>query len=45
MYHNGGFRIRLVLMDEQFECTRGDLLSVQVLLNTMSRDEHAGDII
>ena len=44
MYHNGGFRIRLVLMDEQFECTRGDLLSVQVLLNTMSCDEHVGDI-
>jgi Reverse transcriptase (RNA-dependent DNA polymerase) len=44
VYHHGGFRVRHVLMDGQFECLRGALLGMQVLLNTTSRDEHVGDI-
>ena len=43
VYHHGGFRTRHVLMDGQFECRRGDLLGMQVLLSTTSRDEHVGD--
>ena len=31
-------------MDGQFECMRRDQLSMQVLHNTTSRDEHVGDI-
>ena len=44
IYHHGGFRVRHVLMDGQFECLRGVLLGMQALLNTTSRDEHVGDI-
>ena len=44
IYHRGGFRIRYVLMDGQFDCLEGDMASVQVLLNKTARDEHVGDI-
>ena len=33
-----------MLMDGQIECMRGDLLGMQVPLNTTSRDEHVGDV-
>ena len=42
VYHSGGFRVKHVRMDGQFECLRGPLLAMGVLLNTTSRDEHVG---
>jgi hypothetical protein len=44
IYHHGGFRVRYVLMDGQFDCLEGDLASMQVLLNKTARDEHVGDV-
>jgi hypothetical protein len=45
-YHGGGFSVRHMLMDGEFEPLRGDLASESrhVTLNTTSNDEHVGDI-
>jgi hypothetical protein len=43
-YQGGGFNVKTILADQEFESLRGDLASVQVQLNSTARDEHVGDI-
>jgi hypothetical protein len=40
IYMKRGFRITEALMDGQFECLRGDLSAMGILLNTVSVGEH-----
>jgi hypothetical protein len=42
--HNRGFRVQFILMDNEFECMRGDLANIGVSLNTTAQDEHVGDV-
>jgi len=35
-----GFRVKVTLMDGQFECLRGDLAGIGVNLNSTAREEH-----
>jgi hypothetical protein len=44
VYPSGGFRVRHLMMDGQFESLRGALLEMGVILNTTLRDEHVGFI-
>ena len=39
-----GFAVELALMDGEFAHLRGELASMGVMLNDMSRDEHVGDV-
>ena len=44
LYMQRGFRITEVLMDGQFEPTRGDLAVMGILLNTVLADEHVPEV-
>jgi hypothetical protein len=44
LYRNRGFSVKFMLMDNEFECIRGDLANLGVTLNTTAQDEHVGEI-
>jgi hypothetical protein len=44
LYRGRGFKVEFILMDNEFECMRGDLANLGVGLNTTAHDEHVGDI-
>jgi hypothetical protein len=43
-YRGGGFRVKAILGDSEFEHLRGDFALVGINLNTTTRDEHVGEI-
>jgi hypothetical protein len=43
-YRGGGFSVKLVATDNEFNYMRGDLAECGVLLNETSADEHVGEI-
>ena len=44
LYTNRGFRIKVVMADNQFEILRGDISDLGANINVVSRDEHVPDI-
>ena len=44
VYKQGGFRVRYVLMDNEFQCLEGELRAMGVMLNCVARDEHVPEI-
>jgi hypothetical protein len=44
LYRSRGFKVEFILMDNEFECMRGDIGSLGVTLNTTAQDEHVGEI-
>jgi hypothetical protein len=44
LYRSRGFKVEFILMDNEFECMRGDLANLGVGLNTTAQDKHVGDI-
>jgi hypothetical protein len=41
LYRSRGFKVEYLLMDNEFECMRGDLANLGVGLNTTAQDEHS----
>jgi len=39
-----GFRITIILADNQFESMRGDIASLGAIVNVVSRDEHVPEV-
>lgn len=44
IYKARGFKINIMLMDNEFETLRGELSSIGITLNTTANDEHVADI-
>ena len=40
LYTNRGFRVKVVMSDNQFESLRGDIEDLGANINVVSRDEH-----
>jgi len=43
-YHARGFKVRNILRDGGFECTRNDLADMGITLNVASRNEHVPEV-
>jgi hypothetical protein len=44
LYRSRGFKVEFIMMDNEFECMRGDIASLGITLNTTAQDEHVGEI-
>ena len=44
LYRSRGFRVRVMKMDGEFECIRGELADMQITLNIVSRNEHVPEV-
>ena len=44
IYEKRGFRLRIAVIDNEFECLRGSFLDIGVELNTAANDEHVPEV-